>query len=673
MVLFWDIETRSALDLEIAGACRYAADPSTEILCVAYAIDDGEPQIWLPGEPVPSKDFQAAELVVAHNYQFERNIAVHKLDPLYGWPHVPLSKQCCSMTLALASALPAKLESVAVALQLNYQKDHGSHRVMRSLSRPRKAKNGEDANQIYWDEDPEKHEQLRQRCKLDVLIERELFRRLLPLPDGERALFELDAVINQRGYCVDIALVNAAYRVAQEEQFAINAELAERTNGEITSGHQVARIIDFVRRYGHTLEALTKRSVSAVLTHEPEDVVRRVLELRREGARASTRKFNRLLTSVDSDGRIRGTLRMYGSSTGRWSGRGFQPQNLKKAETKDIEAAINAVLAGDMPRVRELGAPLTIAGDCSRAMVCAGPGHTLIGGDFSAIESRVLAWIAGEEWKLANYREYDVTGRPELEPYCATASRMLERTVTPDDESGRGLGKTADLGLGFGGSIGAWKRFNPTDERTDGEILRNIAAWRRAHPAIVRFWKVFERKCLRSIAAGQRIELDDRFAFAFEEGTLFVTLPSGRRLAYPKARLGPGKFEGTRQVYYHDNAKGGWTEVRAWYGTLVENAVQAIARDLLAAAMPRLEAGGYPIVLHVHDEIVCEVPEGFGSEQEFLRLLTESPPWAVGLPIAAKVWTGKRYAKTTAKPAAESGTPPLGACLLSRCIATKIA
>ena len=191
------------------------------------------------------------------------------------------------------------------------------------------------------------------------------------------------------------------------------------------------------------MKTLNKRSVSAVLAHNPSEEVRQLLELRREGSRASARKINALLAGADADDRLRGTLRFHGAATGRWSGSRFQPQNLKKPENKQhIDAAIDAIIAGDDATLRALGAPLTLIGDVSRAMICAAPGHRLIGADFSAIESRVLAWIAGEDWKLENYRRFDVSGDPTLEPYCVTASQILKRPVTPDDEAGRQIGKT---------------------------------------------------------------------------------------------------------------------------------------------------------------------------------------------------------------------------------------
>jgi DNA polymerase len=651
--LFFDIETRSRVDLELAGAWAYAADTSTEALCVGYAVDDGDPLIWIPRDPIPEAFITAAAdptwSIVAHHFMFERAITTRILTPRYGWPEIPLERQICSMTLALASAMPGALDNATAALGLPWQKDREGYRLMRKMSRPLPRRKSDPPDLIRWHDNPEARARLAEYCKHDVVMERAVFRALPPLSPSEQTLFILDAIINQRGFCVDTALAQAARDIAHHERIAINAEIATLTEGEITTADQRGRILAFVHRHGHVLPSLTKQSVATFLAHEPGGTVRRLLELRREGARASVRKLDALLASVDTDNRLRGTLRFHAAGTGRWSGRGYQPQNLKKVETTDIDAAVDAILAGDIDRIRELGAPLTVAGDISRSIICAAPDHVLIGGDFSAIESRVLAWIANEDWKLDVYRKYDETGDPTLEPYCVTASKMLGRMVTPDDEAGRQIGKVGDLALGYGGSIGAWRRFNAGDARPDGEILQNIADWRQAHPAIGKFWKDIRRAALQAIHTGQRIELG-RLSFEMDNGTLRMVLPSGRAVSYPQARLGPGKFEGTREIYFKDNAKGGWVERSSWYGLLTENVVQAIARDLLAAAIMRLEAAGYPVVLHVHDEVVCEVPEGIGTVEDFLRLLTELPEWAAELPIAAKAWTGKRYAKTKTAP-----------------------
>jgi hypothetical protein len=437
------------------------------------------------------------------------------------------------------------------------------------------------------------------------------------------------------------------------EQARITAEVTELTEGEITSVNQVARILDYAQRNGHAMERLGKRNVSAVLAHKPGDTTGRLLELRREGAHASAAKFDTLLTGAGDDDRIRDTLRFHGSSTGRWSGRGFQPQNLPRVEG-DIDAAVAAVLSGDIERVRTIGPPLAVASTVLRSTICAAPGHKLIGADFSAIESRVLAWLAGERWKLDAYAKFDATGNPALEPYCVTASRVLNRAVTPDDEAGRATGKVCDLAFGFAGSVGAYRKFDTSGTRSDAEVLEFRDKWRAAHPMTKAFWKKVQYRVPRAVRSDRPIAIghgdfqhsNSTIELTMEASTLFITLPSGRRLAYPRARVGPDRFGRGDAVYYHDNAFGKWVEkTDAWHGTFVENITQAVARDLLAAAMLRIEAAGYPIVLHVHDEVVCEVLEGFGGEEEFQRLMTELPPWAAGLPIAAKTWSAKRYAK----------------------------
>jgi Bifunctional DNA primase/polymerase, N-terminal len=301
-------------------------------------------------------------------------------------------------------------------------------------------------------------------------------------------------------------------------------------------------------------------------------------------------------------------------------------------------------MAGNVNEVRRFGDPLSVIGDLSRSMIVAALGKKLTGADFNAIESRLTAWFAGEEWKLETYREFDRTGDPALEPYCRTASKMLGRTVTPADEEDRGKGKVADLAWGFGGGVGAWRKFVPDDPRSDAEIKRDNENWRDAHPETVRFWRHLESMIKRAIRTGHATH--GNLEAEFVDGTCYVTLPSGRRLSYPQAHIVPGKYEDTTQVAFMDNGKGGWVEFKAWHGTFAENVISGTARDLLVAAMVRLEAAGYRIVLHTHDEAVAEVPEDFGSTEEFLHLLLELPAWAAGLPVAAKPWTGIRYAKS---------------------------
>jgi DNA polymerase bacteriophage-type len=653
--LFRDYETSSRIDLAETGAGRYAADPSTDVLCAAYALDDGEIAIWVPGQPVPEAVIAAASdpscLFVAHNDMFESAIETHVLGPRFGWPQIPLERHRCTMGTARASALPGSLDGAAAALDLGLAKDRQGKALVRRLAK--KKPDGVPT--------PAELEQLAAYCRVDVQIERELYRRLPPLTDTELALWVVDQTINRRGFPVDRSLALAAYNIVRRRGERIDRDIAELTHGEVTKVTQVAAILRYLERRGIRASTLDKAVIDRLLAADLDADVRHLLELRAEGAKVSCRKFGTLLAGLDDDCRLRGTLQFHGSATGRWAGSRFQPHNLPKpAKGMDIDAAVAAILSGNVEQVATIGPPLTVASAVSRSMISADAGRALIGADFSAIEGRVLAWVAGESWKVDLYRRFDETGDPALEPYRATASKILKRTVTPQDESARGIGKVAELACGFGGSVRAWRKFAPQDSRSDAEIQADISAWRSAHPKIARFWKDLELAMKRAVRHPGRRFPCGRISACLEDTTLWVTMPSGRRLAYPRARLVDGRDEGTSQIAFHDNAMGRWREKREWHGTFTENVVQAIARDLLAAAIVRLEGAGFAVVLHVHDEIVCEVTADGAQARasELAALMTQVPDWAEGLPLAAKEWTGKRYAKS-AKPAShETGDAP---------------
>ena len=330
-ILVRDFETRSAASLKLCGAWRYAADPTTEVLCVGFAVDDGPVQMWIPGQPVPAQFHTAATdpawRVVAHNDQFESAIEQRVLAPRYDWPLVPIERHICTMATALAAALPGALENAAAALGLPYQKDRDGRLTMMQLSRS------------TGNIDPKKRERLTVYCANDVDVERSLHQRLPPLSADEQILWQLDALINARGFHVDRRLAEAARAMVREEQQDINATISTLTEGAVTTPDQVKRIKAFVNARGHALKSLSKRSVSAVLAHDPGEAVRQILELRRSGSRASVRKLNALLIGSDADDRLRGTLRFHGAATGRWSGSGFQPQNLKKPDGDAPSAA----------------------------------------------------------------------------------------------------------------------------------------------------------------------------------------------------------------------------------------------------------------------------------------------------------------------------------------------
>jgi DNA polymerase bacteriophage-type len=466
-VVHWDIESRGVLRLDRIGSWKYAADPRTSIICVSYAIDDQPVQLRLPGDPVPVEFTEVAQsanyLLCSHNALFEIALLRRILQPRHGWPRIPLARFRCTMAMGLALALPGKLESAAEALELLNQKDRAGHRLMLMMAKPRRPRQGEDPDKVYWFDDEDRLQRLYEYCQQDVEVERELHTQLQPLDQQELQIWRLDCIINARGFHFDHDLALAARNIAQALGPEINAELAQLTGNIVTSIHQVARLKDWLAAQGCSAKVLDKAAIEDLLgSKELPATVRRVLELRQGGAQAAARKIDAFLARCNEDGRIRGALRYHGASTGRWAGNGVQPQNLKRPLIEDIDAAVAAVATGDLQYVKKwYPQPLAIIGDISRSLITAAPGHILIGADFSSVESRVLAWIAGEDWKLDSYRRFDATQDPRDEPYCITACKIFRvadgtfNTESPE----RKVGKTCDLAFGYQGGLNAWRKF----------------------------------------------------------------------------------------------------------------------------------------------------------------------------------------------------------------------
>jgi DNA polymerase len=608
----------------------------------------------MPGDPIPLEAIEAARnpawKVAAHNDPFETANERDILGPRFGWPQVPLERHVCTMAMALALGLPAKLERLADALELANRKDVAGARLMRQMAKPRRARRNEDPNQIYWFHDKERLARLIAYVRRDVETEREVYDRLAPLSASEHALWQLSCKINDRGFFVDRAFAEAAREIAQAAAPEIDAEIAQITGGAVTKINQIAKLLAWLQQHGCMMQRLDRAAINRQL--EKEDLalpVQRALELRLGGAQAAVKKIDALLVRAGDDDRIRGAFTYHGAATGRWTGVGFQPQNLKRPVTKDLEAAIAAIATKDYEHVRRLyPRPLAVVGDCSRAMIRAAPGHKLIGADFSSIESRGLAWVAGEEWKLDSYRRYDATRDPRDEPYCITACKIFRvPDGTFNDKSPeRKAGKTCDLAFGYMGGLAAWRKFEP-GRFSDVEVEQFKREWRTAHPAIKRFWYDVDKAALSAVRERGRIVRCGRVAFKSTGAFLFVRLPSGRKIAYPYPRIVGNERE--QSVVFADNANGQFKDCRrglgAYGGLWTENIVSGIARDVLVEAMQRIEAAGYLITLHVHDEIVVEVPKNFGSTEEFTQLMTRRPAWALDLPIAANLWTGPRYCK----------------------------
>jgi DNA polymerase len=642
----------------------YAIDPTTQPLCLVFAIDDEEPQLWLPADPIPSVFLEIAAdpkrwQLIAHNYEFERAILENILIPRHGFRPIPLEAQHCTQRLALANAYPAELDLLAQALGLPYRKDPAARKAMLAVSRPAQRK-PRMTTVPAWDEDPVKLQLLFERCKLDVIITRAVWQspKLKQLTNTERRYQIQDAIINARGIRCDRTFVTAAKDLAVRERMAINMKLQELTQGSITSVDQTRRFLDAINARGQAMTSLNKRAVAEVLARKPDDHVRQLLELRRTGARAAANKFKRMREFASPvDGRMRGTLRMYGAGPGRWAGSGPQLQNLKKNESNLPLALVDSIRAGDRGGISQYGSPLALLGDVSRAALCASEGMELKSGDFSAIESIVLAWLAGERWKLIAYQTYQRTGDTTLEPYRVIARKMLNKPADAEISTAeRQLGKGAELASGFGGSVGAWRRIMPHDPRSDEEIKAIIKQWRDAHQATRKFWNDLARAVRVAIRTGRPIVVapapQPPIVAAFADGNLTLTLPSGRAITYPEARLIPAKFEDAPpDVQFMDNARGQWKPYRGWFGTFVENVVQGCARDLLAAAIERFESRGIDIMFHCHDEVTVEVPIGALSDEEFLEILLKLPSWATGLPLGGKAHSGPHYLEAPEHPA----------------------
>ena len=486
-------------------------------------------------------------------------------------------------------------------------------------------------------------------------VERALSHRLPPLSPEEELLWRLDRKINLRGFGVDLELAARAGALVESEQARISAELSELTDGQVAGPTKLENLKDFVNARGHCMAKANKRAVAQVLAHEPDDLVRQVLEKRQESSNTGVTKFDSLAAATFPDQRVRGLLHYHGAHTGRWTSGGFNLHNLPREGKVDVPKVIAAIQANDLERIRALGgAPLEAIASVARGLVISTLGRVFLIGDFSAIESRVAAWFADEVWKLDAYRRYDATGDPEFESYCIIASRMLGRKVAPEDSEARQYGKVLDLAFIFGGTIGPWRKMRPDDPRSDTEIMaQEVRPFRRLHPGTVQLWRSLERAALRCVRIGEPVHRS-RFGFEIdEENTLQMILPSGRRLHYRNARLGPGKY-GDEAISYDAT---GSARPELWYGSLTENLVQSTARDLLVNALFKLEAAGFPVTLHVHDEIVVEVHPALADEKLFKHCMLSLPDWAFDLPIAAKVRVSERYIKS-ADAALSASSPP---------------
>lgn len=665
----FDVETRSTVDLKKCGADVYFAHPDTDLWCFAYAFDDEPPEAWWRGQPMPdvlTRHIAEGGTVVAHNAGFEY-LAINKvLAARYGWPEISIEQMRCTAAMAATLALPRALGQLGTALGLDVQKDEVGSRLMRMMSKPRRM---EGTTPVWWDEEA-KLRRLVDYCVTDVLTEREAEKKLRPLSEFERKVWVLDHAINQRGVYVDMRAVKKAQRVVEARTKELQLELQKLTGYSVATVGQVTSITKWLQGQGLDIDALDKKSVKDALAVVENPTLRRVLEIRQEAGRASVKKLEAFANCVSADGRARGLLMYHGAATGRWTAQRLQPQNFPRAEEwwdEEASALYFKALEDGNPEWMELvlGSPITATANALRSFITAGPGNTLYGGDFSNIEGRVLAWLAGDTRKLEAFRAFDNGEGPDL--YKLTASSILSllrgTRLRPEDISKherQGYGKVPELACGYQGGVAAFQKMAQnydvsfTDEQAD--VIKS--AWRENHPEIKHLWYDLEYAAYRAVVnPGQVFRVHSpqgydyqRIEYLKKGSFLWCRLPSGRLLSYmdPQVREVRTPWDEMKRAVTFmgvDSVTRKWMRFAGYGGLWAENVTQAVARDIMVASMVRLEDAGYPLVLTVHDEMLSETPKGFGSVEEFTRLARSLPPWADKLPVFVDADEMFRYSK----------------------------
>jgi len=664
-ILSIDFETRATVDLTKTGVYPYAEHPDTDIWCMAWAFGDEEPEIWTPADALDENGVLRSnaglpQRVVDHilaggelrawNAQFERKIWREIMVKRYGAPAVRDEQWVCTAAEAAAMALPRSLDQAGSVLGVKQQKDKDGYNLMMRMTRPRRIEL--DGTIIWWDV-MERLARLKDYCKQDVRTEREIAKVIRRLGPAERAVYLLDQRINDRGVLVDLDLVRAAQAIVDTGVARANAQLAEVTGGEVTAVTNHARLTAWLGTQGVETPGVAKAHVASLLGGELPDAARRALGIRADAGRTSVAKLRSMLEVVCRDDRARGLALYHAASTGRWGGKLLQPHNFPRGEVDNIEVYIPDVLQESYDVIALFEHPVIVISSMLRSMIRAPKGHRFFAGDYSAIEARVLNWLAGQDDIVALFASGE-------DVYKHNAAKLYEIPLSGVQKfPHRQTGKFQELGCGYG--MGAAKAVSAAKdvyglEITDAQAKNIVDDYRTSHTYVVAFWYETENAVKNAIfnpgvpvTFGARRNLKAIVAGAW----LYILLPSGRPLCYAGPRVFDAKtpWGGVKETIHYKGvdpnpmARGEWATLRTYGGHLVENIVQAVSRDILAEAMLRAEARGYTPVMHVHDELVTEVPEGFGDVHEFEQLMAELPSWAEGCPIAAEAWVGERYRK----------------------------
>lgn len=688
----FDFETRSKSNLKKEGAYKYSLDPSTQPTCLAFKIL-GEPRVYfLPFHVINRrwvdqsmelrllwlKLIQAGYEFSAHNAFFERCIYVNILVKRYGWPEIPVKRYRCTAAKAAACALPRSLEGAGEALKLTVQKDRRGYVAMMATCKPTKKWNAWKALQdkvaagariteksrqkalepeppVFLEPDaaPDVWQTLYTYCKIDVRAEEAVDQALPDLIPAEQEVWHLNQTLNWRGIRIDIPTVKKVVSVMEAESKKKLKELDKLTMGLVQKPGARNSILEFLALEGVDLPDLKSKTVEDKLseTDLAEDM-RRLLEIRKALTMTSTKKYYSFLQRCGKDHRARDNVLYHGASTGRDGGMGINPYNFPRGLIRvdkrcPYEAVENVVeCEHDMLQLLYGDSLSILFSAILRNMIVPSDGCELFVADFSKIEVAVLWWLAGNEEGLKILRA-------GLDPYKYMAAANTGRSYLEigDEGNDRQLGKAQVLGCGFGMGAAkfqktAWDMYRL--KLTEEQSLVAVKNYRQANAAVPVLWKAYESAAVSAVETG-RTQKAGRCRFFVKDSFLWVELPSGRRLAYREPQIawreseyGPRK---TLEFMGLDKSKKKLALERTWGGTLTENFVQATARDLMMPALLRLEKAGYPVILSVYDEGVCERPKGTGDVKQFVKILCEAPEWAPGLPLDAKGWSGPRYRK----------------------------
>lgn len=655
-----DIETYSSVDIKKSGLHKYAQSPDFEVLLFAYSLDGQPVQVidLAQGEQLP-QEVMAALLdpgVVKHAYNaaFEWYCLSRFLG--LAQPEQWLPQWQCTMIHGLYCGYTAGLAATAAALGLPEDKRKMSvgAALIRTFCTPCKpTKSNGGRTRTLPHHEPEKWELFKEYCRQDVVVEMEIERRLsaFPVPEQERRLWQLDQLINAHGVAIDMKLVEGALAVNE----TVTAELmdeAVQLSG-LDNPNSVQQLTKWLtEELGEEVTDLRKDTVEALLQSVDDGAAKRMLEIRQELSKASVKKYAAMRDSVCVDGRARGLLQFYGANrTGRWAGRLIQVQNLPRNHMEGL------AVARDLVKQRKLDAIRLIYGNVAdtlsqlvRTAFVPAPGHVFVVADFSAIEARVVAWLAGEEWVLDVFRSHGKI-------YEATASQMfgvpleLIRKGNPEYEL-RQKGKVATLALGYQGGTGALVKMGALQMGlTEDELPDIVYRWRAANRRIVDLWYSLENAALEAVRTGQAVGVQGLIIaregdYATGQDFMTIRLPSGRKLFYARPFIQLNEA-GREQLYYHgmNQRTGKWEVIPTYGGKLTENCVQAIARDCLAESLLRLHQAGYRTVMHVHDEVVLEVPRERADVDAVTELMGQPIPWAPGLPLKADGFVTEFYRK----------------------------